>query len=143
MGSGRTIAYWLQDVPDLYNCRDFYLIVPANARIQLGLKALDYTSYIGGVIVYDKDLSQSAPTSEWLEPNFMSVSWGGLQYVRVTARTVNDNSYTHGYKLQETPIYSNTNTKIKTYIDLFRDNYLLDSPTPSSVSEISGPSNNN
>ena len=133
----------MQDRDQIYNYRDLYLIVPVNARITLGLKALDYTSYIGGIIVYDKDLSQSAPTSEWLEPNFMSVSWGGLQYVRVTARTVDNNSYTHGYQLSETPIYSNTSTKIKTYSGLFRDNYLLDSPTPSSVSETPGPSNNN
>ena len=64
MGSSRTIAYWLQDIPDLYNCRDFYLIVPANARIQLGLKALDYTSYIGGVITDDENPRTTKPTGE-------------------------------------------------------------------------------
>ena len=124
MGSSHTIAYWLQDIPDLYNCRDFYLIVPANSVIQLGLKALDYTSYIGGVVIYGEDAHKSTPTKEWLEPNFRSVSWGGLSYVPVINRIVNDDSYIHNYQLKETPIYSNTNTNIKTYTNLLVSNGL-------------------
>lgn len=125
MGSSRTIAYWLQDVPNIYNYRDFYLIVPANARMQLGLKALDYTSYIGGVITDDDDVRKATPTSTWLAPNFRSVSWGGLWYVPIASRTVNNDLHLHSYKLSDTtPIYSNANTKIKTYTDLLAYNNL-------------------
>ena len=143
--SSRTIAYWLQDWPYLYNYRDFYLIIPANARIQLGLKAIDYTSYIGGVITDDDDVRKTAPIGTWLAPNFRSVSWGGLKYVPVASRTVNDNLHMHVYKLKDdTPIYSNTNTKIKTYTGLLADNNLwVAASTPSSTSTVYGASDRN
>ena len=144
MGSSRTIAYWLQDVPDLYNYRDFYLIVPANARIQLGLKAIDYTSYIGGVITDDENPRTTKPTGEWLEANFISVSWGGLSYVPVASRTVDYSICKHEYSLKGTPIYSNTNTKIKTYTDLFADNNLwIAASKPSNTSTVYGASDSN
>lgn len=145
MGSSRTIAYWLQNVPNIYNYRDFYLIVPANARIQLGLKALDYTSYIGGVITDDDDVHKATPTSTWLAPNFRSVSWGGLWYVPIASRTVNDDFHLHSYKLSDaTPIYSNANTKIKTYTDLLAYNNLwIAASKPSNTSTVYGASDNN
>lgn len=144
MGSSRTIAYWLQDVPDLYNYRDFYLIIPANARIQLGLKAIDYTSYIGGIITDDESPRTTKPTGEWLEANFISVSWGGLSYVPVASRTVDYSICKHEYSLKETPIYSNTNTKIKTYTDLLADNNLwIAASKPSNTSTVYGASDSN
>lgn len=42
--------------------------------VQLGLKAVDYTSYIGGVLTDDDDASKTTPPSTWLVRNFRSVS---------------------------------------------------------------------
>lgn len=144
MGSSRTIAYWLQNRDQIHNYRDFYLIIPVNSMVQLGLKAVDYTSYIGGVLTDDDDASKTTPPSTWLVRNFRSVSWGGLKYVPIVSRTVDETLYAHIYKLKDTPVCSNKTTKIATYSNLLADNNLWTATsTPSSISTRYGPYDRN
>lgn len=110
------IAYWLQNIPKLYQYNSFYFIVPINCKLRIGLKAKDYTSYIGGV-VGDTINSSSAIATWWNAANILSTTWGGQYYVPIKTRDTSNK-----FQVDATPIYTDSTTGIETYIDLFKKN---------------------